>query len=283
MATTTAIHVLDGQLLDLEVENSLFSGVNDSLLDMNLPPIVQRIKANYQPEIKLFIRVLLFKLLIWDKSTTYGFILQNLKLKLNKFNKLGLLLAVILIYLNRKFESYIYGSGDDDNSNFRSVYLEQVKPRVEKYKPLMKLLVTLRFLLNGKQTNFTHSILGIRYEKLQNFTNGVSISNPESISYEFQNRQLIWNGVTELLKVAKIWDLPILRKNSKRSIDKTAMSQLNMGKCPICFEGACNPIEIKPCGDIYCYVCFMKHVSDEDNGGDVCVKCEYTINGFSFM
>lgn len=275
----SAIHVLDGQLLDGEVERRLVEEVGESLGDVGLPLEVQMVKTAFADEIKLALRIVLFKLLVWDRSTTYGFMMQGLRLRVSKLSKLGLAVAILLGYFHEKWESFVYGEGTREGTGeqARRFYLVTLKPFVERYSPLLQLALTLRFLLNGKQSNLTHTLLGIGYEAQSPLSRG-GLSDPESVSYEFQNRQLVWNCVSEVLKVLRVWDLVALRgRQFGRGGSSATSNGMHAGRCSSCGDEPTNAVVATPCGDVYCYVCYMKRMTNDVRR---CVSCNTPLQGF---
>ena len=66
---SSPIHALDGQILDEEIDNSLFDDLTNSLKDSNLPLSIQRLHSRHSDDLKLILKLILFKLFIWDLYT----------------------------------------------------------------------------------------------------------------------------------------------------------------------------------------------------------------------
>ncbi|GMG19318.1 unnamed protein product [Ambrosiozyma monospora] len=341
----------DAQLLDDEVFSMLNKQVTQSLSDTNLPTFFQRLNSRYSKELGLLLKLLIFKFTIWDKDSSYGLSLQNLRLsgvngkrstRITQVRKLLLLASIVSSHLLEKLESYLYSLDDDDyeettangeNSNHKgnekmiiskSQQLKQTSARLVralsltllKKLPLIKRVVTcasflnfLIFLFNGEFPTLLNRLLQIKYTAM--IPTGVSFaSNPETISYEFQDRQLIWNTLTEFLVfIVPALSIPKLIRRTMRFIKTKSRSEENdtEGKdsmfkflpercCAVCYQNASvlkpnteiaiddnlitNPYEAS-CGHIYCYYCLVVKLEEhriisEEEGATVlwnCLRC----------
>lgn len=256
----SAISILDGQMLDTELERSLLGRLDESLADITLPISLQRLKTNYGVEMKTLLRLALFKLLIWDRSTTYGLSIQNLKLSASTWQKIGLLVTIISGYLATKLESNIYARDGDDP--VFDLYVRRIKPVVDKLGPVVDLLISVQFLLrsgSNAPSNLAHGLLGVSYAKTQHLAVS-GLADPQNVSYEFQNRQLIWNAVTETLKLAQLWQLPqwVRKWQQQQQQPETKAAS----GCAFCHSDICyNEIAVTPCGCRFCYLCFFQAAS----------------------
>ncbi|KAI4355615.1 hypothetical protein L6164_004371 [Bauhinia variegata] len=78
-----------------------------------------------------------------------------------------------------------------------------------------------------------------------------------SVSFEYMNRQLVWNEFSEMLLLL----LPLLNSSSVRNLlgpfskDKSSSSGRDEGACPICQATPTIPFVALPCEHRYCYYC----------------------------
>lgn len=301
---------LDASLLDGELFRSLKEKLSDAFSDPSLSQTIQRVATRYSGELALLLKLVLFKYTIWDKGTTYGLKLQNLRLHdahssiknpLSKSRRLLLLATIVGSYLYNKLQSVLYSSEESSSSFFAS---PKMKALLRCILPLMKKLQRiyvflslgnfLAFLIHGIYPSLTNRILGISYTPLS-MTQVSLTSNPETISYEFQDRQLIWNTLTEFLA----FTLPLLslRKlsvrlewlvkhySTKKSPTEPMFRFLPESCCAICYQESAsksiagqnasvddnmvtNPY-ITNCGHVYCYYCLSRKLAEfsDLNGG----------------
>lgn len=311
---------LDGHLLDDQILNIFQSQLNDAFSDSSLPLKIQRISSRHGKDLIFFIKLLLFKLFLWDKSSTYGLILQNLKLSnnerlgnLNKMGKLFILLHLISSHFIGKLISFTYSeeATELEASNpilgFLLRKIMNYLPIIEAGSSFFEVANRIVFFALGDYTTLFYRLFRIRHERLND--SGVSFaSNPQSISYEFQDRQLIWNAFTEFITnvsdikmpkfVQRAWRKALIKvmKRDKKSVGSSMAFEgvnANEGKnesmfrflpercCAICYvedtsltknidgDLITNPF-VTNCGHIYCYFCLMK-VMDKALKSDECL------------
>ncbi|VEU23545.1 DEKNAAC104452 [Brettanomyces naardenensis] len=310
---------LDGKLLDDELYSSLSSGLTEAFRLSTLPQSIQRFGTEFAPELRLLLKLALFKVTVWDKGSTYGLTLQNLGLRdgstghgISKFRRLLLLSSIILSHLYERLESHIYASDDRytdaaETTNISKISLRSalsvltnrlkyILPKLDKLYTLLSLSNFLVFLVKGRYPTLGNRILGIAYSPLSSLKVSLA-SNPETISYEFQDRQLVWNTLTEFLAFTlPLISIPKLSRNirhliggrSRNPVPPDAMLRfLPESCCAVCYQKqlakssngeevsvednlVTNPY-ITNCGHIYCYNCIVSKL--EEFGND---RSEYT-------
>lgn len=271
---------LDGKLLDNEIFSSLSQRIHAAFGSSSLPVKVQRFATDHADELDLALKLALFKVTVWDKSTTYGLALQNLRLTdgtgstVSKLRRLLLLVTILTRYLYGKFESLAYRD---------EPVATKLIPNLQKVYSVLNLANFVAFLVRGRYSTLTNRLLGLTYAPLSNRQVSIA-SNPETISYEFQDRQLVWNTLTEFLAFTlPMISMPNLVRNLKRllrirpkSSDDTGMLKfLPECCCPICYQTAQNKspnvsVEdnlvtnpyITSCGHIYCYYCISNKLDE---------------------
>jgi peroxin-2 len=300
---------LDGYLLDEQVIGILKEKLTDAFSDSSLPLKFQRIGSRHNNELIFLLKLILYKLFVWDKSSTYGLILQNLKLSnnkrtetLTKLGKLFILMQLINSYLNKKLSSFLYSEGFEELQEKNPKLFEILKKLntsilffTKTYK-VFEILNTITFFTLGDYSSIFNRIFQIRHEKLDDLTVSFA-SNPQTISYEFQDRQLIWNGLTEFLTnfsnikmprfIIKIWKRTIKNKNNNSNYKNLNNNSNNDNGnendnnsvykflpercCAICYENDLNIDKniddnlitnayVTNCNHVYCYFCLMNEM-----------------------
>lgn len=288
-----------------------------------------------QPELwSLLLNLVVFRLTVWKKGTSYGLGLQNLQLsnfkngKIIGYSKRTALLAVIIgDYLFTKFQSYLYSVdeadvADAEKSSFALFGAVKRLILANRTKILTSVSSTLRvlnlvnftlFLISGRYSTLLHRVLGI---SLTPVVSDLLKFNGSNVNFEFQNRQLVWNTMTEFL----VFILPLLqlkklrrmtskmllpyRKKARSKDEETfssAYSNLPISQCAICHNNSekrarslgktpsslssfpiTNP-HVTNCGHIYCYICIAtKFNAIENNDGDEegCLRCGLKLTWF---
>ncbi|CDK29977.1 unnamed protein product [Kuraishia capsulata CBS 1993] len=262
---------LDSQLLDDELGSLLNKQLDDSISILKL--------SQWKDEFQLGLSLLLFRLTTW-RGSTYGLKLHNLALMGSK-NGLGLKKKIFLLglilgkYGYSKFNSYLY----------RENGKEKVKEAIEKLTKLYQLLDFynfVSFLVGGRFPNLAYRISQIELKKTK-----LVQEQSETISFEFQNRQLIWNTLTEFLMfiMPKLNLSYFLKSDAK--IDPN-LRFLPERVCLICYSKdsnekkddsldnhlVTNPHETN-CGHVYCYTCICNQLELGKREGKLwaCARC----------
>lgn len=292
----TRVNQLDATLLDQELFNNL-SKQTLSIFN-KIAPIY---KTQYSNEIDFVLRTLLFKLTVWDKNQSYGLFLQNLKFKnLNQVKKLSYFTVFILgYYLSQKLQSFIYNDDEDDDesrnqSKFKRFILTVFRKSYINLSKLYKILSFLNFidfLITGNYQSLNLRLLNI---KISIFSIELAKLNKGNISFEFQNRQLIWNTFLEFI----LFILPIFQNSKFQSQFNKLLNfrntqppessvlkynHLKEKQCAICFENNANKIHdylitnpyVTNCNHIYCYICILTKLENAKNFGEQwkCLRC----------
>ena len=194
---------VDAELLDEELLQLFRSQIGDGLKYFS-----SAIREDYIPEILLGLRILLFKISMWDHSASYGATLQNLHYvdarhrglvprSPSRWQKALYGLSTIGgRYGWQKWEEYLADRERDyDNLRGPSLQLRLLKRFTDMATTAHStaaFLSFLSFLYNGRYRTLTDRIIGLR---LAPRTANVS----RQVSFEYLNRQLVWHAFTEFL------------------------------------------------------------------------------------
>lgn len=218
---------LDAYILDLELV---------TLLKQSLASVFQHHSNklwsyDQHPELwDLALNLVVFRLTTWKSGSSYGLSLQNLKLVNSKSGKtigyskrLILLLVIIGDFLYSKLESYLYATEDTTEGNssnllakLRSFIVQNKTYILQKITSTIKVLNLINFtlfLLNGKFPSLVHRAIGI---SLAPIVSDLLRFNGDNVNFEFQNRQLVWNVMTEFL----VFILPLLQLKKLKHMSK---------------------------------------------------------------
>ncbi|KAK4680894.1 peroxisome assembly protein (Peroxin-2) [Podospora pseudoanserina] len=176
------------------------------------------IKHEWDAEISLALRAVIFKLTIWDHDATYGAALQNLKytdarhtgsvlVPPSKWQK-GLygLMTVGGRYMWSKWENWLREQdGGYDEPSPTVQRLSSMTDRLSTLHAAASFASFLVFLLQGRYRTLLDRVLRMR---LAPPTSQVS----REVSFEYLNRQLVWHAFTEFL----LFVLPLVGINRWR-------------------------------------------------------------------
>lgn len=320
MYPSPRVSQLDAGILDSEIT---------SLLKTDLAAIFQLQNGSWvyerHPELwDLILNLLIFRLTVWKTGSSYGSSLQNLKLSSFRDGKLissykRTILGGVIVggYLWHKLESYLYSVDHDTDSGSRMYLILYFKSIILKYKnvilsclndsfKIINLLNFTAFLISGRFPSVLHRILGISYTPI---VSELLKFNGDNVNFEFQNRQLVWNVMTEFL----VFILPLLQfrklrrmatrilKSHKTELSvepsdkavETPYASLPISQCAICKQTEdvkssaqgqstdttsfliTNPF-VTNCGHIFCYVCIASKFNHLENAGfdsEGCLRC----------
>lgn len=245
--------VLDGELVDL-LKSQLWK------VFKTFRP---EVKDHYESELLLLLKLVVFKLTVWDHSATYGAKLQNLKFvdgrvgtslsrPLSRNQKLGY--AILVVggdFLWDKLERYI-STMDEGRDDFdsraarRTAFLRKLSDALSSLWSLSSLANFLFFLYTGRYSTLILRLLRIRLVP-------ASRSLTRQVNFEFQNRQLVWNAFTEfLLFIVPVLNLPRIKRRVTKFLSQglpggngTSGQSSTQGElyflpektCPICYQG----------------------------------------------
>lgn len=312
---------LDAYILDGE----LFSLLKQQLADAFLLVSGKWWSYGQNPELwSLALKLIIFKLTTYKSGSSYGLKLQNLKLSTSSNGKiigqrikLFILATIFGDYFFKRLQSYLYSVDESSLSRGNST-LDRLKSSVIKHKELIlkriddavKILGTLNFvafLVHGRYPTVLHRIMGV---SLTPIIADLLKFDGDKVNFEFQNRQLVWNVMTEFLVfILPMLQLRKLRKlissifPSKKSEEfrltsptpiRTQFTNLPVSQCAICVQtikrsgisAASTHVTnafITNCGHIYCYVCLAATFNAIDSGNEEaegCPRCRMKLTSF---
>lgn len=322
---------LDANILDSELI---------SLLKEQLTSIFQLHSTSWwtydqHPELwSLLLNLVVFRLTVWKSGSSYGALLQNLKLtdfkkgKLIGYSKRTLLCAVLVgDYFYSKLQSYLYSIEESDTSRNASKFklLNAIKSYFITHKTkilsslndcfkLLNLVNFTLFLVNGRYPSISHRLFGI---SLTPIVTDLLKFNGNKVNFEFQNRQLVWNVMTEFLVfILPLMQLGKLKRMTKKILSPykkgqrretrdtpifTPYTNLPVSQCAICHNNndiaatssnknlsmgsSCmvtNPY-VTNCGHIYCYICIatkFNSLDNTDSDSEGCLRCGVKLQWF---
>lgn len=282
--------ILDNELVDI-LKEQLWSA-----LSLFKPTMKER----FEPELLALLNLMLFKLSVYESSTTYGAQLQNLKYRNEKMHK-GPLESIAKDAPLTKTQKITYGVltiggqyvwtrvsrmatdkgwGELDEEDIRNK-IYRLLQYGEKYWKFFSFINFLIFLWNGKYHMLIDRLLSMRLVYTKKSMN-------RQVSFEFLNRQMVWHAFTEfllfmvpLINVEKL-KMKIMHNLLPKSylISSKGYSQLPTNQCAICHDNGnnttedynvYNPYETN-CGHQYCYYCIQSKLSITGNEW-YCLRC----------
>ncbi|RCI05633.1 peroxisome assembly protein (Peroxin-2) [Rhizopus stolonifer] len=259
--------ILDNELVDI-LKEQLWSA-----LSLFKPTMKER----FEPELLALLNLMLFKLSVYESSTTYGAQLQNLKYRNEKMHK-GPCGQYVWTRVSRMATDKGWGELDEEDIRNKIYRLLQYG---EKYWKFFSFINFLIFLWNGKYHMLIDRLLSMRLVYTKKSMN-------RQVSFEFLNRQMVWHAFTEfllfmvpLINVEKL-KMKIMHNLLPKSylISSKGYSQLPTNQCAICHDNGnnttedynvYNPYETN-CGHQYCYYCIQSKLSITGNEW-YCLRC----------
>ncbi|KAF2124505.1 hypothetical protein P153DRAFT_133226 [Dothidotthia symphoricarpi CBS 119687] len=227
---------VDAELLDDELLALMKAQVGEGLKYFGT-----HITDNYTPEILLALRLVLFKLSIWNNNASYGAHLQGLRYsdarssapnrpppKPWQKTAYGFLM-VGGRYAWTKWEEYLLSASEDYTrpESPRLTFLAGLTERINSAHDMASLASFLVFLVNGRYRTLTDRLLRLRLTPTSHATS-------REVSFEYLNRQLVWHAFTEfllfLLPLVGITRWRRILTRSWRKLQSTLLSLL--GRAP---------------------------------------------------
>ena len=287
---------LDASLLDVELFDTLRQTMDKSLSLFRGPGL--SLTDRFEPELCLALSLVLFKFSIWDKNASYGAMLQNLEYRnvkngggpMTKRQK-GLygLGTFGVAYLLSRLDTVILSQEGRDGSRIGEK-IRNYLGNIQTVHAALSLVNFLVFLTRGTYRTILDRLLGVNLA-VKNRTAS------REVSFEFQNRQLVWHAFTEfLLFIVPLLHLPRLLRKIARYLESTKGGVGNKGelrdlpieKCAICFHGQGSSINestdiVNPyrgdceCRALYCYTCLVSELIAGEGEGWTCLRCGHVI------
>ncbi|KAL6996453.1 peroxisome assembly protein (Peroxin-2) [Sarracenia purpurea var. burkii] len=231
----------------------------------------------YEPELDAFLEFLIWRFSIWVDKPTPGNALMNLRYRderaiemrgkvrtglegpgLTVGQKLWYCVATVGgQYFWARLQSFSafrrWGNSEQRSVARRAWTLIQRIEGIYKTASLGNLVI---FLCTGRYRNLIERALQAR----------LVYGNPNmnrAVSFEYMNRQLVWNEFSEMLLLL----LPLLNSSSIKNFlhpfskDKTSSSGDDETLCPICLASPNVPFLALPCQHCYCYYCLRTRCS----------------------
>ncbi|KAF2186511.1 hypothetical protein K469DRAFT_749615 [Zopfia rhizophila CBS 207.26] len=254
---------VDAELLDEELLELLKGQVGEGLKYFG-----SHLTETYTPEILLTLRLILFKLSIWNNNASYGAHLQGLRYTDARSDSPArpppkpwqkATYGIITIggrYAWTKWEEYLLAANEDYTSTPTPTLklAGRITELLSSAHDVASLASFLVFLVNGRYRTLTDRLLQLRLCP-------TSHSTSREVSFEYLNRQLVWHAFTEFLLfllplvgisrwrriLSRTWRklksslLSLLGRNPSSSDDEEAKPAGELGflperTCPICYR-----------------------------------------------
>ncbi|KAG7660176.1 Pex N-terminal [Arabidopsis suecica] len=227
----------------------------------------------YEPELDAFLEFLIWRFSIWVDKPTPGNALMNLRYRdergvvaqhlgkvrtglegpgLTSPQKIWYCVASVGgQYLFSRLQSFsAFRRWGDSEQRPLARRLWTLIQRIEGIYKAASFLNLLSFLYTGRYRNLIEKALKARLVYRSPHMN-------RSVSFEYMNRQLVWNEFSEMLLLL----LPLLNSSAVKNIlspfakDKSSSTKEDTVTCPICQVDPAIPFIALPCQHRYCYYC----------------------------
>ncbi|PCH41235.1 hypothetical protein WOLCODRAFT_118481 [Wolfiporia cocos MD-104 SS10] len=220
LARVTRVGQLDSELLDQELVQVLKEPLEKAFSLVN-----SAWKARFEPELVLFIQLVLYKLSVWNDGASYGARLQGLKYDLPRgyIRSRTLLihgsLTLLVPYAHTRIRAHALSHAwPDAPSSDRRRKAWEFLSRLESLHSLLGLANFIAFLYNSRYRTLIDRLLNMRLVSARRLVR-------RDVSYEFMNRQMVWHAFTEFL----LFLLPLINTRALRRRISNFASQLSPG------------------------------------------------------
>ncbi|KAL4589201.1 hypothetical protein LXL04_002106 [Taraxacum kok-saghyz] len=225
----------------------------------------------YEAELDAFLEFLIWRFSIWVDKPTPGNALMNLRYRdertmdsrskirtglegpgLTVYQKIGYCIATVggqYIWTRlQSFSAFRQWGDSDQRSLARRIWF--IVQRIEGFYKAASFTNLLIFLYTGRYRNLIERLIKAR------LVYGSPHMN-RAVSFEYMNRQLVWNEFSEMLLLL----LPLLNSSSMKSFlrpfskDNSSGSSGDETLCPICQTNPTTAYLALPCQHRYCYYC----------------------------
>ncbi|GFZ04178.1 Pex2/Pex12 N-terminal domain-containing protein [Actinidia rufa] len=266
------VNQVDAQRLDVEMS---------AMLKEHLVNVFNLVKPGllfqYEPELDAFLEFLIWRFSIWVDKPTPGNALMNLRYRDERAIETGgkvrtglegpgLTVAQKLWYCIASVGGQYIWARLQSFSAFRRWGDSEQRPLARRAWTLIQRIEgiykaasfgnLLIFLYTGRFRNLIERALRAR------LVYGSPNMN-RAVSFEYMNRQLVWNEFSEMLLLL----LPLLNSSSFKTFlrpfskDKSSNSGGDETQCPICLASPTVPFLALPCQHSYCYYCLRTRCS----------------------
>ncbi|CAN6456561.1 unnamed protein product [Victoria cruziana] len=242
----------------------------------------------YEAELDAFLEFLIWRFSIWVDKPTPGNALMNLRYRDERAATLqgkevktgiegpGLTISQKIWYCLatvggqymwarlQSFSAFRRWGDNEQGSRVRRLWV--LVQRAEGFYKAASLANLLIFIYSGRYRNLIERALRARLVYRTPNMN-------RAVSFEYMNRQLVWNEFSEMLLLL----LPLLNASSVRrfllpfSKDKQSGNSSDDTACPICHRSPAVPFSAQPCQHRYCYYCLRTRSAA--NSSFRCVRC----------
>ncbi|GAB4850220.1 peroxisome assembly protein (Peroxin-2) [Ancistrocladus abbreviatus] len=270
--TISRVNQIDAARLDVEMS---------AMLKEQLVKVFSLMKPGmlfqYEPELDAFLEFLIWRFSIWVDKPTPGNALMNLRYRDEQRTEVrakvriglegpGLTLAQKIWYCIATVGGQYFWARLQSFSAFRRLGDSGQRSSIQRMSILLQRLEGLY-----KVASFSNLLLFLYTGKYRSLIEralraGLVYGSPNmnrSVSFEYMNRQLVWNEFSEMLLLL----LPLLNSSSVKNLfhpfskDKSADSANDETVCPICQKSPTIPFVALPCRHRYCYYCLRTRCS----------------------
>ena len=244
--------------------------LNEELTDVLQNQFVRLFSSSlattFKPELKAFVRWLLWRYSVQSNNQTFGQRIMGLKfsvaedrhIPIKYFHKAFLFVSMVLL------------EWACDRSDFLS---SSVLPRLGRaFKhatalvKALSLLNFISFLLGGRFPTLLQRMLGLHMIPVQRQT-------LRQMSYELMNREILWHGFAEFLFFVlpqlnvfafKNWFRKHLAHYTAKPVELKNLSNSDYKVCHFCKDAPTMPC-VTNCGHVYCYYCIKSNCLADRN------------------
>ncbi|KAJ9692331.1 hypothetical protein PVL29_011405 [Vitis rotundifolia] len=276
------VNQVDAARLDIEIS---------AMLKEQLVKVFSLMKPGmlfqYEPELDAFLEFLIWRFSIWVDKPTPGNGLMNLRYRDERTMEMrgkvrtglegpGLTVAQKIWYCVatvggqyiwarlQSFSAFRRWGDSEQRSVARRAWI--MIQRIEGLYKAASFSNLLIFLFTGRYRNLIERALQAR------LVYGSPNMN-RAVSFEYMNRQLVWNEFSEMLLLL----LPLLNSSSIRNFlrpfskNKSSSSEGDETACPICQASPTIPFLALPCEHRYCYYCLRTRCAAASSFR--CIRC----------
>jgi peroxin-2 len=276
---TQLVACLDARELNVEVFSTLWESLAATVSSIN-PRLLQVLEA----ELRALLRLLYFAFSVGVGRPFPGDVYQNLTYRVDVGNTVSEGDSVIMTRGRRFLYGCAYVLGHYLLERYQTMrYTDSPwvpsASSAEMIDNLLKSMESLNFFLFFLMRKYRNPLERIFRLRLRRAETGAT----RALSFEMLNRQLVWEGFTELaISVIPILQSPLLHRILRKAVfhgrfgaaSREVVSQEHSGKirCRLC--GKSRPLMphiLIPCRHLFCYVCMAMKI--RTNGSEGCPYC----------